>query len=283
MAQLWRVEVTEEGQPPLPAMHLEAPFVIGSSISARVRLPSSVAEPEHVRVDADGRWHAAVPFAGAEDGTIDERLTLAIGSYRVEIKPAVEGEKPTPAQRTESLARELMRNLLGTAGAPTLEIASGKLSGAKRPLAAPESKLVIGRGDEAGWIIADSDLSREHVEIRRTWDGVFIRDLDSKNGTLVDGEPLDNDEGLLHDGARIELGKLALVFRDPAEKHLGAAAARPRTSDSPSARVASPQSARPRSSASAPASTARASAAPFYIAVAVMLLALAGLVWILST
>lgn len=245
-----RVEVSEEGQPPLPALDLDGNFVIGSSPDARVRLPASAAQPIHVRVEGN-HWTTS-----EGNGNIDDGHTFAIGTYRVRVAPAPTGSKASPPQRTESLARELMRNLLGTAGAPTLEVVEGPLAGAKRSLPPPESTLIIGRGDEAGWIIADDDLSRAHAEIRRGWDGVRIADKGSKNGTKVDGVTVQG-EVELYDGALIELGKLKLKFRDPAD-------VRPRPVAAP---VVAPE---------------RPSKLPLYAALAIMLLALAGLVWVLS-
>ena len=288
MSKLWSVVVAEAEQPPLPPIHLETPFVIGSSLDARVRLPSAVAQPEHVRVEADGRWRALAKIGGdSTEGPIGEGVTLTIGTYRVTMSPAAAGATPTPPQRTESLARELLRNLLGNSAAPTLEVASGPLAGAKRPLAAPESTLVIGRGDEAGWIIADDDLSRAHAEVRRTWDGIFITDLDSKNGTKVAGTRID-EPTLLRDGMRFELGKVAFVFRDPTEKHLPPAAA---TRSPPPVQRTRRESdgltpSRSESARRRPThgdARGRVSTAPFYLAVAIMVLALAGLVWVLSS
>ncbi|MEO8554674.1 MAG: FHA domain-containing protein, partial [Kofleriaceae bacterium] len=71
----------------------------------------------------------------------------------------------------------------------------------------------------------DPDLSKRHVEIRRTWDGVRAVDLDSKNGTKLDARPLRDAE--LRDGMVLELGQLALRYHDPAERHLGEPVATP--------------------------------------------------------
>lgn len=264
MAALVRVEVREDGHEPLPAIHLAPPFVIGSSVTARVRLPAAVAKPEHASVE-DGRY--ILDGASHDIGT---GATLEIGAYRVTLSPAAADAAATPPQRTESLARELMRSLLGTAGAPTLEITSGPLAGAKRPLPPPDSTFVIGRGDEANWIIADDDLSRTHAEIRRTLDGVTIVDLDSKNGTKVDGESIDGATPI-RDGAEIKLGKLAFRFRDPSEQQLAKLAPAPAT---PKVSRAAPPAATP---------PRRPSALPFYGALVLMVVALAGLVWILSS
>ena len=161
--------------------------------------------------------------------------------------------------RTASLARELMRGLIGAA--PSLEIEKGPHAGAKRSLAPPESRLVLGRGDEAGWILDDEDLSRAHAEVRRGWDGIWIRDLGSKNGTKVDGRVIEGDV-LLRDGAVVELGGVALRFRDPAEKHLGGPEAEPVVKPAPAPAAAVPVR----------------SPLVFYLACGICLLAVAGLV-----
>ena len=238
-----RFEVGEEGQPPLPAIDLDDPIIaIGSGAGARIRLPASAAREIHARIEGDA-W-----TCDGERGAIGDGHTFAIGSYRIRVTRSPAGVAPTPPQRTESLARELVRGLLGIDGAPTLTIERGPHLGAKRHLAPPESVLVIGRGDEAGWPILDDDLSRTHLEIHRGWDGVTLRDLGSKNGTRLDGKRV--KAAPLRSGQLIELGTLAIRFRDPVER---------------------------------PAATPARLAPSFWIASAICALALAGLAWVLAS
>lgn len=248
-----RVVVSEEGAPELPPVDIAGDFVIGSAADARIRLPASAARAEEVRVRA----------ADVGDGK-----TFAIGLYRVRVAPAPPGAVAAPPQRTESLARELVRGLLGASAAPTLEVERGPHAGAKRALAAPESRLVIGRGDDAGWILDDEDLSRAHAELRRGWDGTWVADLDSKNGTRVDGSAVGRDAVALRDGVLIELGRVAMRFRDPAERHLRGPSTNTSTSTS-TTRTAS-------------TGERRGNAAVFYAALAVMLAALVALVWVVT-
>lgn len=250
-----RVEVSEAGHTGLPPIDVDdVAFVIGSAPTARIRLPAAAARAEHVRIDG-ATWRTADGSGAIGDGT-----TFDIGTFRVRVAPAPAGAIATPPQRTESLARELMRGLLGAGAAPTLEIERGPGVGSRRALAPPESVLVIGRGDDAGWVILDADLSKLHAEIRRGWDGVRIVDLDSKNGTKVDGAPVRDRE--LRDGELVELGNLAIRYRDPAERHL-------RADQGPS--PVPPPAPRP-----------RPNPIIFYVAIAIMLLALAGIAWVAS-
>ena len=250
-----RVEVREEGQPALPAVDIDdASFVIGSGPGARIRLPAAHVQPEHVRIEGT-RWRTA-----DGEGDIGDGVTLELGNYRVRVAPAPKGTAPSPPQRTESLARELMRSLLGDGAAPTLELLTGPGAPSRRALPPPESTLVIGRGDEADWIILDEDLSRVHAEIRRGWDGTRILDRASKNGTTLDGTRI--TDAPLHDGATIALGKVVFRFHDPADRRL---------------RPASP------AWPAAPAPVPRANRSAFYAALAIAVAAVAGLAWVLST
>jgi pSer/pThr/pTyr-binding forkhead associated (FHA) protein len=284
-----RVELGEVGQPALPAVDVDGDeVVIGGAAGARIRLPASLAAPCHVRLarQVDGwRWTAAaavevdgVARQVGDGGPLGEALRLVIGRYQLRITAAPADVAPTPPIRTESLARELVRGLLGGEGAPTLAIERGPGVGGRRVIPPPEARLVIGRGDEADWVLADEDLSRAHAEIRRDWDGVRVRDLDSKNGTVVDGAAAAPAGTRLVDGALIELGPVALRFHDPAERHLAGVAPATPTSVTPTLAVAAAPI------ALAPATTAPAARpAAFYAAVAVAGVALIGLGWLLVT
>lgn len=278
-----RFEVTEVGQPPLPALDIAddaGDVLIGSSATAHIRIP--VPHLEHVRISA-GRWHALADLtvdgklhrkgaSGPLSTTAGSDTLLVLGAYRVRISPAPVGAAASAPRRTESLARELVRALLGADAAPSLTITRGPSHGSRRDLAPPESRFIIGRGDGADWVILDEDLSREHAEIRRGWDGISIRDLDSKNGTRVDGALVDGDGSMLYDGAVLTLGNLAITFRDPAERHLKGESLSPDTRPSPPSPGATPDD-----------DAAGPSPWPFVIAAAIAGLALVGLAWVIMS
>lgn len=271
-----RFTVSEDGQAELPAVDLEgARIVIGAAATAQLRLPAEVARDEHA-VISDGRWVALAALevdgaarASGESGAIGGGVTLAFGGFRVAIAPAPAGSLASSPAHTASLARELVRGLLGANAAPTFVVEAGPVLGAKRALPPPVATLVIGRGDEATWVILDEDLSRTHAEVRRGWDGVTITDLGSKNGTKLDGVKI-TEPTPLADGMAIALGKVVLRFADPAERHLrGAGGTQPAT---PRAIRAKPLGVAP---------PRAASPWPFLIAVTIAGAAVAGLVWVL--
>ena len=79
-----------------------------------------------------------------------------------------------------------------------------------------EGRVLLGRGPREGYKISfdNSFVSRTHAEISYERDSFWLRDLDSTNGTWVNGKRLDNmeDHQLCNDDI-IELGKGAIVLR----------------------------------------------------------------------
>jgi len=56
-----------------------------------------------------------------------------------------------------------------------------------RTFSVGDSPLIIGRSPDVEVTINDSNVSRRHAEVWRTAEGVAIRDLESTNGTFVNG------------------------------------------------------------------------------------------------
>ena len=265
-----RVEVSEEGRPALPAIDVSEPvFVIGSAAHAKIRLPAAAARPEHVVIDTTAdppMWRGA---EGA--GALGSNHTFQIAGYRVRVAVAPPGALASLPQRTASLARELMRGLLGTDAAPSLTVERGPHVGATRNLPPPEGVYVVGRGDDAQWIFDDPELSKCHLEIRRSWDGTSAVDLASKNGTRLEGRALLAGAGAveLRDGMVLELGGIVLRYRDPAEAVLGGSLPP----------VASRLAAEPERSAPPPTSARSGRRGLFLTSLLISICAAAGLLW----
>jgi hypothetical protein len=73
-----------------------------------------------------------------------------------------------------------------------------------------EQPLVIGRNADCGVVVADARASRKHAEIRAQGNGFVVHDLDSMNGTLVNGTAI--REHPLADGDEVRLGNTVLRF-----------------------------------------------------------------------
>jgi len=90
----------------------------------------------------------------------------------------------------------------------TLTITGGDHAGRTHPFAA--ERLVIGADARADLVVDDPTLSKFHCELRIT-DGItYVRDLGSRNGTLVDHVPV--IEAPLRDGCVLQLGRTQLRF-----------------------------------------------------------------------
>jgi len=70
--------------------------------------------------------------------------------------------------------------------------------------------LVIGRLPECGVVLADSNVSRRHAELRRSGDSVVLTDLGSTNGTRVNGAPI--RERVLVSGDEVSVRSTRLIF-----------------------------------------------------------------------
>ena len=75
----------------------------------------------------------------------------------------------------------------------------------------PRGEVLIGRGPECHVTVDDPMLSRQHALIDLSGDAPFVEDLESRNGTQLNGAPLVG-RAPLQDGDRIRLGTQELVF-----------------------------------------------------------------------
>lgn len=230
-----KVIIAEVGQAPLPALPVTVgqghAIWIGASAAAAVRLPLGAVAAEHFRITrtATGWFFVAhgdvtltstarvLPMSAGDQGSLPLPCTLTIDRWQVELAQVEDGSLVAASpMRTASLARELARSLLSGSSAPTLTIEHGPGAGTRRELPPPEVRITLGRGDDADWQLADGDLSRVHVAIERSWDGVRLVDLDSKNGTLLDGVAVTAAGVTLVSGARFRIAGITLRFDDPA-------------------------------------------------------------------
>lgn len=68
--------------------------------------------------------------------------------------------------------------------------------GEPRSVALASERTVVGRSPDADVVIDDEAVSWNHLEIERRGDVLLATDLDSSNGTALNGEPLDRPRRL---------------------------------------------------------------------------------------
>ncbi|TFB49873.1 FhaA domain-containing protein [Cryobacterium tagatosivorans] len=121
-------------------------------------------------------------FAGAVEITLAEDSGLSVGMVQID-------------------SSNLKGNIAWT---PVLEI-----NGKRHPIV--KARTVIGRGSDADITVDDSGTSRRHVEI--LWDGsrAQVHDLDSTNGSQLNGEPV--KKAALEPDSVVTIGRTRIVFR----------------------------------------------------------------------
>jgi transcriptional regulator with GAF, ATPase, and Fis domain len=91
---------------------------------------------------------------------------------------------------------------------PKLVVTSGPLKGTTIPL--PDGDITIGREASNGVAITDPSVSRKHCVVGCKQERFQVRDLGSRNGTLVNGAGV--DEQWLQHGDEIAVGDSTLLF-----------------------------------------------------------------------
>ena len=91
-------------------------------------------------------------------------------------------------------------------------VGAGPLSGQRFPL--ERETTLIGRGEDCDVRIDDPLASRRHAHVRREPWRYVLEDLGSRNGTLVNGEPVSGSHHLRH-GDTVHVATTPLRFEDP--------------------------------------------------------------------
>jgi len=99
---------------------------------------------------------------------------------------------------------------------PQLRVKNGKQTGRVVSLRNVQ-RLLIGREACCGLQITDQGVSREHAEIFSVGEMVFIRDLESRNGSFVNDAKV--TEELLREGDNLRLGNTEIAFESSSKAH----------------------------------------------------------------
>jgi len=86
---------------------------------------------------------------------------------------------------------------------PVLIILEGEQTGQRWTINGDE--FVIGRGASCSLVLPERQVSREHIRIYTEDETFFLQDLNSKNGTWVNGEQVKGSTVMLRDGDEISI------------------------------------------------------------------------------
>lgn len=150
-----------------------------------------------------------VPPAGAEQRLKDTAMGIPVSpSAQRQAAPQPAAKPAEPAQPPRS--PPVLANLV---------VRSGALKGQRLPIRVPI--VNVGRADYNDIVLSDESVSTVHAKIQRR-EGIWVVvDLDSTNGTFVDGEPV-HGEAPLSPGAILRFGMVQTIF-EPVDDTIDAA------------------------------------------------------------
>ncbi len=142
--------------------------------------------------------------------SFDVHDDLKLGRFRVsaDLAPAETAAEPEPSPEIEPSAPS-------SAAVPARPAshAVATLTVGDHDVVLSGARLVIGRLHGCDVCLADANVSRRHAELAAAGGTWSVRDLDSTNGTFVNGKPV--AETPLADGDVIEVGTTRLVYHAP--------------------------------------------------------------------
>jgi pSer/pThr/pTyr-binding forkhead associated (FHA) protein len=164
--------------------------ILGRGAAADIRFESHQVSRRHVRIECAG-GRCEVSDLQSSNGTFvnDQRVSKAVLSPGDRLRLGDVKLVYRPADTQPSRA--------------WLDI-----SGMRYPV--PDGGLTIGRSSDSGLHLPDEVVSRRHARIELQGGALMLVNLNSANGTFVNGRRI--EEQPLRDGDEIRIGRNRLVF-----------------------------------------------------------------------
>lgn len=203
-----------------PTFEIELPFPAISAFHARLFRGESAHEWWlEDQGSTNGTWLEDQRLAPRRPALIRAGQRMRVGSVEIVFEgwaPTVKGD-----ESTATIARRLISDIFSAPGndAPALVLEAGRTTPAVLRLTERDRRYVAGRADSCDLVIAGDQASREHAALERRWDGVFLTDLGSRNGVLVNGGAVTGAQRL-RDGDAVQLGGVTLRLTDPEDRYL---------------------------------------------------------------
>lgn len=141
------------------------------------------------------------------------------GEFKVEAALAADPDRPAhvstqvPDESEPAQSRAISSDTasrLGVQGTGAVLVVVDEDGAPKERISVTRTPVVIGRMSSCDVVLADSNVSRRHAELRREGSDWVIEDLGSTNGTLVDGKLA--KQHTLSGGEMLSFGTSALRF-----------------------------------------------------------------------
>ena len=171
---------------------IDGSLIVGRSPECDLVLESDRVSRRHARVAfEDGRWRV-------ED--LDSLNGTKVNGTKLRGQTAIVGSGDVVEVGSHHMI------LVGPRDSPGATRPGASVVGVSQVI----QKLLVGRDPECDIVIASDLVSRRHAEIVWTSRGPEIRDLDSRNGTRVNGEPVAKQ--LLEPGDEIGIASFRVTF-----------------------------------------------------------------------
>ena len=207
-----------------------------------LELPALLEEAKR-RAESAGVYPDATIFRVVDDPALQQQVSLTGDQFRLLFRLSsgrafkdVVGDLGAPKQEVADRLRQLVQIGLAAIVEPdrppvtlqektdpalkkrTTAGSRRTLVGSLTPDGAPDNvyplldpSYTLGRAPDNNIAISDGSVSSHHARIVRTAEGFVIEDLQSRNGTFVNGEQV-TAQRLLADGDLIRLGKIIMTF-----------------------------------------------------------------------
>ena len=193
-----------------PSISFDAPrIVIGRGEGCEVRLPDPSVSHRHASLRQRDAGYVLID-EGSTNGTFVGQVRLSPHSPRpvksgdlvrvgrVWLELLIEHVVATQQQQvaTNEIALGLVASALeaeGQAAAPMVTVEEGPDQGAQVEVSEFDQPYVLGRSPKVALCLQDADASRRHAELVRRGNRLFVRDLNSKNGTRLGDQSIEPD------------------------------------------------------------------------------------------
>ncbi len=211
-------------------------ILIGRTINCEIELPQRSVSRRHCEISRNEQNYFVKDLKSGNGTFLNNKRikaeekhllrsgdTLRIEDYEILFMLGDSNTNPLLEENTDTdileikLIKKMMR-ALDKEEDPSLEILNGKFKDKKILLDKEADSWAIGRDSSCDIPIVEQSLSRTHAKIEKKWGGLVITDLESRNGTFINRKKI--TEKLLHDGDRLMLGTIKILFRNPKEVNL---------------------------------------------------------------
>lgn len=206
-------------------------ITMGRHSSNDIQIPHNGASRQHCKIFfEDGNYFLIDP--GSANGTmlnnrkvpmkrnqlLKDGDIIGVECFNLKFKTMDRVAVKGPGENTDEVALRVVREVLGSLQSktnPTLEVVSGPNKGRVIEFDKDVQQVIAGRSDNCDLVLNDPMISRRNTKIRRDWSGVTVFDMNSKNGTYVNGKKI--TEQVLKDGDEVRIGESKIYFRNPKE------------------------------------------------------------------